>query len=144
VALTVLYLVVVLSSVSLMSSPPSTNRHSTASPGPRESYNPYLPYAARSVKEEEFADRPDSLGSVPPNLITSARPKKSRFEAFSNVYNAISWILGFKEKYSLALCAWMVSAAFIAAYPSCSDFFWGCSYRILPWAYSNDEPGKCT
>jgi len=38
-----------------------------------------------------------------PHLTIAARQRKPRFEGLANLYDAVSWIFGFKEKYSLAL-----------------------------------------
>ena len=104
-----------LSSCSPMSTEsPSTNRNGAASPKTRESFNSYLPYASTSVKEGELAD-PDSL--QPSHFTITTPSKRPRFEGFINFYDAVSWIFGFKEKYSLALSACLVSMADIPPYP---------------------------
>jgi hypothetical protein len=58
-------------------------------------YSPYLPYA--TTKEE----RP-----VSPAGYAHARPTNPRFKRLRDAYDAVSWICGFKEKYSLALSAY--------------------------------------
>lgn len=95
---------------------PSTNRNGAASPRTRESFNSYLPYSSASVKGEELAD-PDSL--QPSHYIVTAPAKRSRFESLINIYDAVSWIFGFKEKYSLALSACLVSMADMPPYLKC-------------------------
>jgi hypothetical protein len=69
-------------------------------------------------------DRLRETGFV--DTVQSSPPRK-RFEGFTNVYRAISWIFGFKEKYSLAFCEYMVSEDFAPAYLSLSAviFFGG-------------------
>ena len=67
-------------------------------------YSPYLPYA--TTKEE----RP-----VSPAGYAHARPTNPRFKRLRDAYDAVSWICGFKEKYSLALSAY-TSIASSAAY----------------------------
>jgi hypothetical protein len=109
--------------------------------GPQESYNPYLPYATYSTNEVQLA-HPDT--TLPTGFTPSARPRKSRFESLAHVYDAISWIFGFKEKYSLALCAYKVSIPYLQLIPTVySNLFRRCSHRILSCAKHNDEPGKC-
>jgi hypothetical protein len=53
-----------------------------------------------------------ALDSAVPSQLEVApgpQPKKSHLEVLANVYYAVSWIFGFKERYSLALCAWKIS-----------------------------------
>jgi hypothetical protein len=77
-------------------SPSSTSRSGTIGLVPKEPYSPYLPYASHS-------ELPDPADTRQPD-VTVVRPRKSRFEGFANAYSGVSWIFGFKEKYSLALC----------------------------------------
>jgi hypothetical protein len=60
----------------------------------------YNPYASPSTPwKEGVASQRDS--DVPSHFVVPAQPKPSRNECFVNVYGAISWTLGFREKYSL-------------------------------------------
>jgi hypothetical protein len=76
---------------------PGTNRRGTIQLAPQE----FRPYVSPSTKNAELPD-PDS---TPAPQITTAQPRKSRFEGLASAYDALSWIFGFKEKYSLALRA---------------------------------------
>ncbi|KIM81594.1 hypothetical protein PILCRDRAFT_821370 [Piloderma croceum F 1598] len=80
----------------LAHSPSSTSRSGTIGLGPKETHSPYLPYASHS-------ELPDLADTQQPHITVVVRPRKSRFEGLANAYSGVSWILGFKEKYSLAL-----------------------------------------
>lgn len=71
--------------------------------GIQETFEPFvdLPSATSFAKDEE---RDEAESKVAPQL-ADAPPKTSRFDTITNFYVTISWILGFNEKYSLALCA---------------------------------------
>lgn len=102
-----------------------------------ESYDLHSPYPMKEkdTLKSQFSqensngtirsvDRLRETGFV--DTVQSSPPRK-RFEGFSNVYRAISWIFGFKEKYSLAFCEYMVSEDFAPAYLNLSAviFFGG-------------------
>ena len=81
----------------LTHSPSSTSRSGTVGLVPKEPYSPYLPYASHS-------ELPDPDDTRQPHATVVVRPRESRFEGLANAYSGVSWIFGFKEKYSLALC----------------------------------------
>jgi hypothetical protein len=106
----------------MLTNPSSTSRSDIVALGPQQSYDPYLPYANITHSKNVDPDR-TSL----PHLTIAARQRKSRFEGLANLYDAVSWIFGFKEKYSLALRAFTVSMAFSVPYSDLSTviFFGG-------------------
>jgi hypothetical protein len=75
--------------------------------------------------------------------LPSPPPKSSHLEGITNFYGAVSRMFGFNEKYSLGLCACKTSITFMSAHSPCSDFLWGCSYRILSRTDLDDEPSEC-
>ena len=82
---------------------PSTSGSGTVSRGPpKASYDPYLPYASHS-------ELPEVSDTQQPPVTVTVQPRKSRFEGLANTYSGVSWIFGFKERYSLALCEYMDS-----------------------------------
>jgi len=87
----------------MLPSSPGTSRRGTIGfqSGPQESYNLYLPYGSHPIpsKKAELTD-PDSNESP---YFAAPPSKKSHFEGLVNAYDAVSWIFGFKEKYSLVL-----------------------------------------
>lgn len=126
--------------MSLTHSPSSTSRSGIVGFGSKEPHSPYLPYVSNT-------ELPDFADTRQPHNVTTVvvRPRKSRFEGLANAYSGVSWILGFREKYSLALCecdAFYEPATLI--FTKCSDIFRGCSYRLLFSPHYDDEPSKCT
>ena len=80
-------------------SAPNTSQSGTTTVDPqRQNFNPYSP-GSDAAKDEGV------LGSADSPKFPNAPLKSSRFEGARNVYNAVSRIFGFDEKYSLALCA---------------------------------------
>jgi len=116
----------------------STSRSGTIGLVAKEPY-PHLPYASHS-------ELPDVADTRQPPVTVVVRSRKSRFEGLANAYTGISWIFGFKEKYSLALCGCNAFQKYVLQliFTIYSDIFWWCSHRLLPCPQYNDEPSKCT
>ena len=122
----------------LTHSPPNISRSNpVVLDAQRQGFDPYVP-ASDSVKEEGFA-KPETqvLPSAPAKL-------RSCFEGITNVYGVVTRMFGFNEKYSLGLCACKTLITLLPTYSLCSDFLWGCSYRILSRTDPDDEPSKST
>lgn len=68
-------------------------------------YNPYgpQPIATRPWKEKVL---PESDDHFPPHSVITAQSKRSLYEGFADFYWSVSWVAGFKEKFSLILCSY--------------------------------------
>ena len=87
----------------MMSNSPGTIQMDTVGPGAEPPYNSFLPSANYSSTNVHLSDPERTL---PTHSSEPTRPKPPRFEGFVQAYDAVSWICGFKEKYSLALRAY--------------------------------------
>jgi hypothetical protein len=74
----------------------------------------YIPSRTHLMKDQES---PQTERMVLAHL-ADAPPKRSRsrFEGLSSAYYTVSWIAGFNEKYSLALCTFVTSIVTTLAY----------------------------
>src|ERR1700720_1456043 len=118
-------------------SPEAHTSRRVLSLGPHEPY--ILPYTTPSTKSRMLED----LESLPSPKFTperSERPRESLSDRIARVYHAVSWIFGFREKYSLLLCACKSLMSPSAAYRSCSICLRGCPHWILSWTLYDDEP----
>ncbi|KDQ55610.1 hypothetical protein JAAARDRAFT_37015 [Jaapia argillacea MUCL 33604] len=61
-------------------------------------FNPYLPFASHSMKQDGLEDFDEKVPQSP-----KAPSTRSRFDGLTSIYRSVSWILGFRERYSLLL-----------------------------------------
>lgn len=66
-------------------------------------HNPY--YVSQPTPwQEELLSPPDN--DFPPHSVATTQPIRSRNGCFTDFYGAVSWTLGFREKFSLVLCSY--------------------------------------